>query len=541
MVDESISDIDGYTDVSGTDLLALVDGGVGGVTKHATVDDVLAVGIPGITPSSIGAQPVDDELTALAALVSDADKLPYFTGSGAAALADFTSFARSFLDDASAATARATLSARPQIFLASDYAVGDGVTDDRTALNTGLTAAGVVGGTFVFDGGRTYVISASLTIPSGVTVDGLGSATLKLKDAAASTTIGMFGCTDGNVTIERLTIDGNRANQTSPLFNDGNFMVYIANGSDVTVRDCTIKNANGHGVYVNDGLRTKIIRNRFDNCVGTSIYFNSSVQTVSYANIRENLITGIGTGAISLNHSGRCKVVENWVIGTLVKDLTINVSGTAVTATVGSFAGLIPGNFLIFNGGTEKQIASVTDNTHLVLSNTGGTLTGVPAVGGPGDLVGGSGSHNLYAHNYIAGGGSLGISLASDGTERSSFNVVDANSINDIAGSALSIQPLDDPDGIFATALTNNYMTNVGQGGAAMAASVRGAVAIIGTYAELTYLDGNRVIDLYALTTYWLVLSGVASNQAIVGVNSQSGCVNSGISGTGNVAAILNG
>lgn len=119
----------------------------------------------------------------------------------------------------------------------TDYsAAGDGVTDDKAAIQAALDAAYAAGGGIVYLPRGVYMVSAPasaslgcLQIKDNVTLmgDGMDVTIIRCKDFVDLSVSGIVrtpsGVQNNNVTIQDLTLDGNLANQTGV----GNITVFF--------------------------------------------------------------------------------------------------------------------------------------------------------------------------------------------------------------------------------------------------------------------------------------------------------------------------
>jgi hypothetical protein len=149
---------------------------------RALIDDASASAQRTTLGLAIGTdvQAYDAELAALAGLTSAADKVPYFTGSGAAAVADFSSFGRTLVDDANAAAGRTTLGAAASgantditsVLLNQTGLVVKGADSNALTIkpNETLTGAKTLN-LIVGDTDRTITVSGNCTLSGSNTGD----------------------------------------------------------------------------------------------------------------------------------------------------------------------------------------------------------------------------------------------------------------------------------------------------------------------------------------------------------------------------------
>jgi len=188
---------------------ALIQNGTGITWSY---NDTAGTLTPTITAGAGPFQPLDTELTALAGLASAADRLPYFNGAGTAALATFTGFGRSLVDDADAGTAQTTLGISTFVKTILDDAdaaavrttIGAQAAGNYQPLDGDLTALAALTGTNVIYYRSGTDAWSSVTIGTGLTFTGGTLSATGGGGGAPTTAQYIVAATDATLSAERV-------------------------------------------------------------------------------------------------------------------------------------------------------------------------------------------------------------------------------------------------------------------------------------------------------------------------------------------------
>lgn len=202
-----------------------------------------------------------------------------------------------------------TIYARNDVSGADDYSGTDATTIINSAINA-LTN----GGKILITGG-IYIITASITVKSNISLEGIGFATiLQAKNALNTHVIQSDPSGSVNIKISNLKIDGNGINQTGGSSNG--IMLGGGTSKHALIKNCFITSVYANAILVGGYNYTNIEDNIIDGCLGHGIYYqyansNAIITGNQISNIGSRGSIGFGIGINSTNGINSKFVISN--------------------------------------------------------------------------------------------------------------------------------------------------------------------------------------------------------------------------------------